>query len=903
MFDNMLSIQHGLIMESTDNVTNYDVMCARLMRENAITGSTTLIPVLDNTSEKYIKKIDDAFSVLADISVDADQMAEFFAKIQQTPELDEIPLSTPIKNVNDFGRIKPEYLTQIVKDSASTINEIVNNKTDMKELMNHFSPDLSTRIKKQLVITGRPIPDIKTYVKLQENPEIVPMDSQAIMTMCIPFLRSFPVKKRELQEEITAVKVAINTSASLIRSYTDTAEALKKDGKISGIAINNLNYYLYNQNRLLEELITYMVFCLISKIDAYTFNINSYMELYKKVLRYNPEGENVYHESVFEYSLAAMDVDSSVNTIIHGDATSIVDWARRTYDAARSAYDNHRIYGTSTNIDFTLDQYEDTTYPYGNLYDVLDKIADGIEKVRSAVRDPYASPESIMKSAGFEDSLTSRFSMLISEIADISKYFKALNDGKSKSSVLFSILAEMRASVKAMEEIGEEVKEVYKEINDTLDFLEHNPEGAIPNELVRKESIYHVTNVERDFRNFLGVLIQNIIQRGKSLEEEVFTLVNDLGENIDAVPTKAETNYNILAVEGCMEIDEVFNRLFIESEMIRFKNEKIAKEYGFVTEAEETVQQKPVQQTSATQPEKKETATPEVTVDPKKQNPNDVKQNNIAAEQAKEEGKANDPEKKQKLSDRIKELISKINGWFGKIVPDFIKSITSQLQNNQDFLTQYKEAVLNRSFNGVTLNIYDYFNLSSQSVLDDISKVSAAISQISDKDLVEYAKPEVLQQKLFGFLKLEKSLTFDDAVRIYYKVGPGKKEIAKISLSNTELKNRTQEMVAFCEDYYGGGYKNVEKEVNELKNALNNKINSEKNNELSEDEAKALQAISREVMVFTAAVLTGFRNRSQHYMFAIRKLVPRTAKPTQPEGENQNAEGNEGQNEPAPATA
>lgn len=894
MFENILSVQHGLIMESNDNVCNYDVHCARLLRENAMSNTDsakTLVPVLDNVSDKYIKKIDDAFTILADIAVDADQMAEFFTKIQHTDELGSIPLSTPLKSVNEIGRLKPEYLTQVAKDSASMINNIVNGKTTMKDLMSYFSSDISTKIKKQLVVSNKPITDIKGYLKSQERPNIVPMDSQAIMTLCIPFLRSFPIKKRELQEEIASVKVAINTSTSLIHSYTDTAIALKNKGQITGEIINILNYYLYNQNRLMEELVSYLVFSLITKIDNYTFNVNSYMELYRKVLKYNPEGSAVYHESVYEYSLAAADIDTTVNNAIHGNVSPLVDWARRTYEKAKSVYENSRTV-KQTSIEFIMDQYVDDGYPYTDLFITLDKIEDGLERIKIAVKDQFASPEAIMNNAGIGGNLTSRFSMMISNITDISKYFDALNNGNAKTDVLFSILAEMRASEKNMEKLGEEFKEVYDEISEVIEYLERNEDNEIPNDMVRMEMISLVNDFEKDYRNFLGVIIQNVIQRGKSLEDEVLALVEKLDEVIEAVPTDIGTNYNILAVEACMELDDVFARLFIESEVIKFRNAKFAKEYGLVMEAEE----------ASANSNEKESASPKVIEDPSKQSDADKQQNNEAAQDAKNEGKKEDPEKKKKLADRVKELIEKITGFFNKIVPDFVKGITAQLQNNSDFIKNYKDAILNRSYNGLTLKIYNYFNLKSQSILDDIGKVAASISQVSDKDIAEYAKSEVLQQKLFGFLKVSGDVTLDDYMRLYYKVGPNQKEVKKIDISNSELKSRTAEMIDFCEDYYlNNGYKNVENEIKALNNALSSKVNSLKNTELTEEQAKGLQAISREVMVFTGAVLTGFRNRGQHYMFAIRALLPRTAKPAESTETNAEKTSDTNQGEPVPA--
>ena len=40
---------------------------------------------------------------------------------------------------------------------------------------------------------------------------------------------------------------------------------------------------------------------------------------------------------------------------------------------------------------------------------------------------------------------------------------------------------------------------------------------------------------------------------------------------------------------------------------------------------------------------------------------------------------------------------------------------------------------------------------------------------------------------------------------------------------------------------------------------------------------KAMTKICSLICVFTGAVLTGYRNRGSHYLFALRKLVPNNA--------------------------
>lgn len=896
MLDTILSKQYGLIMESSDNVTNYDVKCARLLIENSLSEpeNKKIIFMIDNISDKYIKKIDSSFALLSDISVDTNQLSEFFTKIQQTDELGSIPLSTPLKDVNEFGRIKPEYLTQFIKGGALTINNIINGKTSMKDLMGFFMSDISTKLKKQVLVSTTPITDIKSYIASQENPNIVPIDSQAIMTLCVPFLRSFPVRKRELQDEIAAVKNAINASTSFMKSYTDTAMSLKSKGQINLQTIDALNYYLYNVNRVMDDVISYMVFALISKIDAYTFNINSYTGLYQKVLQYNPEGSDLYHESSYEYSLAASDIDSTVNTVVYGNMSPMIDWFDRVYSSAKGLYVNRMTNDSNVHaIDYILDQHTPIQSPYEDFEDTLDKIENGIDRIKSCIKDPFASPEEIMKSVGFDEPLISRFTVMISNITNIENYTNSLNEGRSKTDVLFSILSELRKSQEYMEDLGEVINDVHEEIEEVIEYLDRNPEREIKNELVRSSMLELVTRFEEDFRNFLGIALEKIIQRGKMLEEEVMSIVSHIDEVIDTPDVINGMSYNIFAIESCIDLDNVFSKIRMEAEMIRFRNTKFAKEYGLMTEAE--ISQNNNAQSSnnqTTNQSNKETSSPEV--DSSNQTNSDKKQNTEALnkENPSKDDKS-DSEKKTDFKSKIEELIEKINNFFNNTLTNFSKTIEKYITPNNEFLKKYKEAILARSYNNLSLKIYNYFNLDSKTIQSDISKVSAFVSQLSKDDLASYTDTYNLQQKMFGFLKVTGGLTLDDYIRIYYKIGPNQTKLEKISISNTELKNKTADMIKFCEDFYAGdGYKNVQSSISSLKTVLDNKVGSLKNENLTDEQLAGLKNVSGRVMVFSGAVLTGYRNKSQHYMFAIRKLLPKKLE-NEVEQTNQTEQSNE----------
>lgn len=875
----VLDYQYRIITESSENVFNYDKNCARLLREKATIDTVEdkgIVPVIPITTEGYMKKIDDSFSLLDSVTLGNDKIAEFFSSIHQSAIFSEIPLNTPVRDINDIGRINPEYLTQYVKDMANTINDIVNGKVTMRNLMNYYSKSPAVKIKKQIVIrTPAALSgtnDIKEYFKSQPQATIIQIDGQSLDNTCIPFLRSFPIKKKEMAQEVGLVKNAITESSNLLNSYTDTIVALKTKGKLTPDVVNTLNYYLYNQNRVVEELITYTTFMLVTKINAYTFNINSYNELYTKVVNYVPEGERAFHESVFEYSLASADINDTTNDLIHGNGTAIIDWAQRVYDSVLSQYNFN---SGSSAVEFLVDKYTGYANPYGGISNSITEISEGLKQIPMVMRDRFSSPVEIMKKIGLDNQLLDRFNAILNTITDISEY----QDNDPNEKTLLAILGELKDAPEACENLASVIGNCYGAIGDLKRFIDANISDETLNPVSMKEMKELLESTERDYCNLVGIIAQNVIQRYKALENLATSLTHDLhgSEEIDCtdIAPTMKPDYNKTAMESCMDIQDIVNMFMIESEVLRFKEDKYAKEYGVPLFEEVTNNSGgDTNNNGGTQQEEKKT--PDVTENPSEQTGTDKKQNEDAANQA----NAQDNKKlSERIKDLCKELSKKVEDFFSKVIPDFTKYISTKLSDNSKFLNENRDAIANRSFTGINVKIYNYFGLPAASILSDIQKVSSGISSLTAQDLSSFKDEKALQKKLFPFLTPASGMEFDEYMKNYYKVGPNSKAPEKVTLAGAQLKTKVQEMITFCDDCYtNNGYTQISDAMEALRNATKQKLKAfEKEQNISDDAKKNLSLISREIQVFASAALMGYRDRGTHFMFTLRRLVPKNA--------------------------
>ena len=894
----LTSLQRDFIIESESNINKYDLACTRLMREAAFVDNTMnkplISPVPDSVS-KYYKKIDDSMNHLTNLTVDASKLAEFYAKVEMSEKIADFPLSIQLKNADEVGRIKASYGLQYAKDFASFIQDVLNGRKAMGEAMSYFNSNPTEKVKRQIVSGYKSIPNTKTYLKGLESPIVVPIDSQSIMAVCVPYLRSFPTRQKELVFEVNDIKSNISEIVNLINQYTTALQGIIARGEVGSSIVDVANYVLYNMNRSLNEICTYTALMLMTKIEANIFNVNSYTELYNKMVSYVPEGSNAYHESTYEDSLASADIDGLVNDALSGDMSGLIDWSDRTYNSAMGLYKNTVELSTplSDVIDTELDGRDKN--PYGDLLGSFERIGVGTDKLLESLKDPYVVPADVFKDAGFETDFISRFGSVPSDILNISSY----NDDEKMNSLL-NILAEMKNSKEYLKDIGESAAKAYSRIIETLRAI--RDEGVVTNLSARDESFSLMNEVEKNYRNYLGVVFKNIIQRYKILEDKVESLVNNLGENIDLAIPEVDPGYDVAAAESAINFDKALTMLAIECEMAEFKRLKLAKEYNLFTEADQPIQTTPPAD-NANQTGVVSNGTPNK-ADSDARIQAEAKK---AASESKTQAKTDNAGKVENNREKAETITENIKQFFEKVLKTCRDFLVNSTTNNSEFITTYKDVIIGRSWNGIIVNMYNYdlTNYSIDNLKAEITSVSNAVSALDPTKVATLTDDGILRDTLFKDLKwhFKTGAVLDDSLKLYYQTGPDMKEFKAEKLRGAELRKNVESMIAFCENVYVNNQGNdIINALSSLDSTVEGKVKDWTSGQNVPDNVMdGCKKLNSAISHYVHALLVGFQGRCTHYMKIIRALLPKQYT-KQDEAADVTNNGNNGTTESQPAT-
>lgn len=158
--------------------------------------------------------------------------------------------------------------------------------------------------------------------------------------------------------------------------------------------------------------------------------------------------------------------------------------------------------------------------------------------------------------------------------------------------------------------------------------------------------------------------------------------------------------------------------------------------------------------------------------------------------------------------DSIKEFISKILNGIKTFFAKISESLSRTFKNDQDYLTKYKDIILNKKPKIGTLNEYYDFKIK-----DLVS--NTPIPEFHYESLKpSLASEEAFRSKYFGKIQMKSEDSFTDACKLYFMGDP--KDIESEDLNMTDLYN-------FCWDFENTK-KALDKELNKLSTAQANAI-------------------------------------------------------------------------------
>lgn len=832
------------------------------------------------TFQEFSSKINDVFSTLQNIDVDETEITTFLKEISRAPKNLYEDSAIVFVNPDNVGRINASYIQDFAQDIAATAERILSGDITSISGTNVASPVIEG-IKRQLVAGTYKGNTSKNC--FEELPKGIPYsyDASFINGIAIPFVKSFSAKRAEVAAEIAAIEKASESSFAIISSISQSKEILSADTDSRQL----LNVYLSAAGTAMVDIVSFASYLIIRKMDIMIANATALNEMC----------DNIRSNGLIRLAAeAAVDEETPAYGIENADM--LIGVVRGVYGKVKYSIMNY--YGeTSHPIDdqtiiSVRDKYSQMVYPAEVFINILSEKKEAIEKLQDILQKiRFPSPVQFATDLGLYNSMIPMYVDKIESISDISAYTN--NDSIGVADKAFASLAELHD----LEEIIRKIVMCGNEISVTLEELKRmaqNPTGMTSNsDAVRKEVLDVVEAISSNINmELIPEVFGAIDKRCVSLDSYIDSI---LDSEMTIVPDMSciddETDYVESAMQSVLSDEEIYANAQITEAARKFRSAASTAVTFIMTEAESPA----INKSGATPGNPTTTGTGadtsssaksgkgvEVSEDGTKRSTTDTAQNDNAADSVKKDPRA--------FKDSIKKILDQAMKFFDDMISNFGNTIKSKKNDDAaQYITGNKDAILNRSFNGVTLKIPFFPELNTSEVVKEIGQVTAAVGALNAQS-INNSTEDKLATLLFPFADFGNASTPDDRIKAVKERYTGKENAAKEEFSGAKLRNKTQKMMEFCEEYY------VAKKCNDVSTALQTLKNTTKTmmNGLSSitdmntvpEDAK-VRFITRSVKMFAGAITTTYRNQANAYYSALKSLTPkkRTSKEAPIQGE------------------
>lgn len=769
-------------LSEREMLTNYDRANyhnnLKFFKEGA--GDITAAIITSNGS-MHIDLINSNLNTLEDIGIEAEEIADFFQKIINSPKLNDIPITTKVYDTSLIEKIRPEALYMEAQTITLNITKYIQGKISKRDIESvYMSPASVLTLKKQLVKMKIPYDLQPKDMYRYDGSVIVNVDSQFISTTLLPFLNGAVPTIKSLGVTSANTIAAINNSYDVIRNAVSTLDSLFKSDKISIKDYRFLSSYIYKTTRDFMSATSFLTFALIKKMSSIYGNIAAYRELQGKILNYFPEGEAVLHESVFDNSAEYSDIDNDrvVNSMVMGNPSELIGMMDYAYRKIKSDMDFAEL-GT----DWSSVDKDSVSIAYDNAIKMVEEISRGLDTLVANVKDPLMAFDDIVDKCGFADPLNKRFAEIISRISTPKEYADAELSMDNKIEIIEVGINELKYGQDKIRLVSEKLRQLYDKIQDLRGLFTTAYSAVFPNPQNIARAAEFITPFESDFRQFVNDLNRAFITRIKSIADILAAIEEDNFTNREVFGFVGESDYegvfDDILTESLMEIEDMSVITEFEEYIREYHKERTYYETGEVVMYEDEL--------LATSPNASNNG-----------NTNDNKPNVQGAQPA-----------SNTLGDKLKNLVNAFKAFFKKTT-DAMKEIIVKQSKNLSILEQNREKILSSDFSNTTITIIPYEKyFSMDTLLSDMDKLAENVSGLTKESMATIKDQKQLNAKLFNFMtnNLGNSSNISEPLKTYYKTKGAALKASKYS------GDAAKKLLETALDYTIGYYKENNKAV------------------------------------------------------------------------------------------
>ena len=877
------SLERNYVMGDIQLFNEFDNSHFISNAKTAITGNPepTNVNMDFNYYADMIEKAIRDFNV---IKLDKDTIKDFLMKFDSLQKLDASNIIVRDITTSDVGAFKPQYISQFVSMVQIAIDKAIRGEITQEEVIRYVSGEIPEKVERQVVKTSLAYGvNSKDLIKM-DNTKMVKADTAYVKGKLIPFVTKYDQIKNDTITEANSVLNAVRETESTVKAMLSAVDKIKMSNRLDKYKIQMLNLISFNAMRSIIEIISYVSFMLIRKINTVGSNIISCNKLYIEI---SDLYSDLSTESAFDQNILPTDINSLAENLIEGrsDAyTTLADEIYRFNTVLPDINDLDEPHNDNI-INNEIDQEEYDKTIYENIIKAYMEISVGLDVLSLEDEDYILVFDDIIDKSGFSAVLEERFQNEIRVITDVS----------NRQSDIRRLLAEIKDYGNNMEHVANIIMETYKK----LKFLQKRYEDNNNNEYTDLETI-------NEIKIFLNSLDEQYVNLTKKIAEAFYTRIKALGLDLSSLKKKdnvecdcpiieSEIDFNDLSfdsiadeyTESCKDYFNALQRSYF------YERAHVLRGVNVVYEADESTPDTSTNtNTNNNQQQQQSTG-------------NTQPQNNTAKNNTTVSVQDNSADSSKQSS--IGKLASKVSKFIKTTVDKFMEFVGKSSSRNAKWLANNKQGLMNRSYNNVTVNILPYNNIPPNQITTDIEKLKTNVNSLTPQIMQGFNKKDDLYAKIFAFVDggiKEANGSLSDQITKYYKVGT--EPLNVVPISNGQLKSEVSTvMIPFCENYVNSYKSELERALNDVGKAVDNtvaKFNTvsttesvsifteanEPNKNTQENMNEKVSWLSEAVKYFTGSILNAVKDRNADYLKALNNLTLKNANNNQNNNNNTN---------------
>ncbi len=800
---------------------------------------------MDNLKQKYE-------SIIAFESID--KIITFFDRISSSNRLENEEFIYRKYNTSIISDLKLQFLTEYVYKNIKLIDDIVNMKKSVDDLLDKKSSimEKSRKVARNIVTMPEELyssdyNSLKKYI-LPYTP--IQVDKECIYANILPFLKNINVNCMDAQKKLIAVESII------------TGERVKIDAlvrKCKGIMTSSTNQSMVNllHSTLMEFLLAYtyiektIMIALIFKYRLLSSALTSTIDLSTFIMQRFPAGIESILENVDSLSLEKLNDGTIRDAMLSGTFYPISREVVRIIDDVKNTFKNVVCkcdVKLSDDEDYHKEIYDDIVKELTDIKSKISKISDADESVYDLTinefRIKFAITSMVLdKLYGYISSISSVDDMLNTErdyVPNITKavYYELCNFNTNMSN------------------ISEAIKSLVSTIEDLVDEYEKNELKSAFIVTIIDELRKHQDEICR-LANDIGV---RLISRFNNLLSLYTTNLSILDCKIDTKTININvTNESAMDSEYVMMaydennkcLDDYFydktkelTMQYIEARenIISGKRIMFVEANGKITVSSNNNNQNTNNQNNNTQ---------NTNTNQTNSNTNDNNTNNNSTDApSTNTNNSNDQnktkEKSQTLTDKLKEFVDKMIARFKEKLTVF------KNKGHISWITKNKDAILGKNYEKISISTPIALS-KGPTYLGDIDKIIASINSKQYDNLFGFLKsPVTITDNEGKSTTINKDNNFSEIVTNQYTSEGGKVR----QLSGDALKKEVSNMLDYIIKYEA------------IVNTLSSKINELKNIKADGIPSKTMS----DIRTYSASVLTAVEYKFTTYYKALVEI-------------------------------